>query len=135
MYKQIELITCTEAFAEENTESANNTSTKDTINSFIPLILIVAVFYFLVIRPQQKRAREQQRTLDSLSHGDEVVTTGGIIGTIVSVQDEEIVTIEIAKDIKVQCRRSCILDIMRKDEKTKDKKNEKTIDSNKNREK
>lgn len=55
--------------------------------SFVPILLIIGVFYILLIRPQQKRQRELQATISKLKSGDRIVTTGGIIGTITSVRD------------------------------------------------
>ncbi len=57
------------------------------IGQFLPILLIVAVFYFLLIRPQQKRQRELQQTISQLKAGDRIVTTGGVIGTITTVRD------------------------------------------------
>ena len=57
------------------------------IMQFLPLLLIVAVFYMLLIRPQQKRQRELQETISQLKAGDRIVTTGGVIGTITTVRD------------------------------------------------
>ena len=57
------------------------------IGSLLPMLLIIAVFYMLLIRPQQKRTRELQDTISKLKTGDRIVTTGGVIGTITSVKD------------------------------------------------
>jgi len=57
------------------------------IGQFLPIILIFAVFYFLLLRPQQKRQRELQQTISQLKTGDRIVTTGGVIGTITSIRD------------------------------------------------
>jgi len=78
------------------------------IASFLPLILIFGVFYFLLIRPQQKKAKEQQVFLSNLKKGDNVVTTGGIYGTITGLTDT-IVTLEIADNIRVKVSRQHIL--------------------------
>ncbi len=59
--------------------------------SFLPLVLIFIVFYFLLIRPQQKRQQDLQKTVESLKKGDRVVTAGGIIGTITSLQSDYVV--------------------------------------------
>lgn len=65
--------------------------------AFLPLILIGGVFYFLLIRPQQRRSKQQQALVRSVEVGDEIVTTGGIFGTIVHIDDEDdIITLEIA---------------------------------------
>ena len=71
---------------------------------FIPLILILGVFWFLIIRPQQKKQKEHQRMVDSLRKGDKVVTNGGIFGTIVKVGDDRL-TLEIASKIQIQLER------------------------------
>jgi preprotein translocase subunit YajC len=57
------------------------------LGGMLPILLIIAVFYFLLIRPQQKRQRELQQTISQLKAGDRVITTGGIIGTIMTVRD------------------------------------------------
>lgn len=80
---------------------------------FIPLIIIFAIFYFLLIRPQQKQLKTLKEMLGSLKVGDNVVTSGGLHGKIVGLT-ETIVTLEIAKDVKVKVEKSSISDI-RKD--------------------
>ncbi len=59
--------------------------------SFLPLILMIVVFYFLLIRPQQKRQRDVQKLIENLKKGDHVVTSGGIIGTVTSLQNDYVV--------------------------------------------
>ncbi len=78
------------------------------IMSFLPLILIFGVFYFLLIRPQQKKAREHQQFLASMKKGDQVVTSGGLHGTITGLTDN-VVTLEIADKVRVKVARSYIL--------------------------
>ncbi|MEW6108529.1 MAG: preprotein translocase subunit YajC [Nitrospirota bacterium] len=68
---------------------------------FLPLILIFVIFYFLLIRPQQKRAKEHKTMLDSLKKGDKVVTTGGIYGVIEDVRPNTL-TVKIAENVKVK---------------------------------
>jgi len=77
------------------------------IAAFMPLILMFVIFYFLLIRPQQKRAKEHQAMLAAIDRGDEVVTSGGIIGRVTGVTDD-VLTIEIAKDVRVRVQRSGI---------------------------
>ncbi len=77
------------------------------IMSFLPLIVIFAIFYFLLIRPQQKRAKQHREFLNALSRGDEVMTVGGLIGRITGLTDE-VVTLEIADNVKVKVARSQI---------------------------
>ena len=78
-----------------------------SIASFVPLILIFVVFYFLLIRPQQKQAKQQQQFLNDLRTGNKVITRGGIYGTITGLTDT-IVTLEIAQDVRVKFSRSAI---------------------------
>jgi preprotein translocase subunit YajC len=75
--------------------------------SFIPLILIFVVFYFLLIRPQQKQAKEHQQFLNDLKSGNKVITKGGLHGTITGLT-ETVVTLEIAQDVRVKLSRSAI---------------------------
>ena len=76
----------------------------------LPLVLIIAVFYVLLIRPQQKRQKQLQETISSLKIGDRVVTTGGIIGRITTVRDTSFLILTAEKSI-VEIARSAIADI------------------------
>ena len=76
--------------------------------SFLPLLLIVVVFYFFMIRPQMKRQKEVRKFRESLSKGDKVVTTGGIYGKIVEVKETTIV-LEIAKDVQIKVDKNGIV--------------------------
>jgi len=78
------------------------------IASFVPLILIFVVFYFLLIRPQQKKAKEHQNFLNSLKKGERVITSGGIYGRITGLTDN-VVTLEIADGVTIKVLRSAIL--------------------------
>jgi preprotein translocase subunit YajC len=74
----------------------------------IPMLLLMGlVFYFLLIRPQQKRAKEHKEMVDGLKRGDEVITQGGLLGKVAKVADEE-VTIELAEGVKVRVVRQTI---------------------------
>ncbi len=73
--------------------------------SFVPLILMFVIFYFLLIRPQQKKAKEHQAMLGDLKKGDKVVTSGGIHGAITKVDDTD-VTIEVADKVRIKVTRS-----------------------------
>lgn len=77
------------------------------IAQFVPLVLIFVVFYFLLIRPQQKKAKEHQVYLTNLKKGDKVVTGGGIHGQIVGLT-ETVVTLEIAENVRVKFNRGAI---------------------------
>ncbi|UCC66095.1 MAG: preprotein translocase subunit YajC [Deltaproteobacteria bacterium] len=80
--------------------------------AFIPLILLFAIFYFILIRPQQKRAKEHRQVLANLRKGDKVITTGGLYGTILSMTDT-VLTLEIADKVKVKVGRNYIASIAR----------------------
>ena len=82
-------------------------------SQIIILVVFVAVFYFLLIRPQQKRMKDQQAMLSRLANGDEVVTTGGILGRITEVNDT-FVTLEIADGVRIKVQRSQIGQLMPK---------------------
>ena len=76
------------------------------IGQFIPLILIFVIFYFFLIRPQQKKVKEHKKMVEALKRVDKVVTTGGIVGTIERVIDNEKVEILISENVKVEVVRS-----------------------------
>ena len=76
------------------------------IGQFIPLILIFVIFYFFLIRPQQKKAKEHKLMVQNLKRGDQVVTSGGIIGTVERVMDNDKAEIMISDNVKVEIIRS-----------------------------
>ncbi|MBB5192775.1 preprotein translocase subunit YajC [Silvimonas terrae] len=75
--------------------------------SFLPMVVIFVLFYFLLMRPQQKRAKEQQAMLQAVTKGDEIVTTGGILGRVSKATDTYL-TIEVADGVEVQIQRSAV---------------------------
>ncbi len=81
--------------------------------SFMPLILIFVVFYFLLIRPQQKKQREHEEILKSLAKNDEVVTNGGIHGTIINVKDTT-VTLRVDDNVKLEVEKHAIAYVKKK---------------------
>ena len=81
---------------------------------FLPLVLIFVVFYFLLIRPQQRKTKDHKAMLDALRRGDRVVTGGGIIGTIARVENPEEVTVDIADGVRVRVLRSTISSVLAK---------------------
>ena len=87
--------------------------------AFLPLILIFIVFYFLLIRPQQKKMKEQKAMLGAIRRGDKVVTGGGIIGTVTRVVDDNELSVEIAKGVRVKVQRGTISGIIAKTEPVK----------------
>ena len=80
---------------------------------FIPLILMFVIFYFLLIRPQQKKAKEQQNMINNLKKGDRIITSGGVHGTIMSLGDTT-VSLEIAENIKIKINRGNVAGLMQK---------------------
>ena len=86
------------------------------IIALLPLVLIFAVFYFLIIRPQQKKVKDHKAMVDALRRGDRVVTTGGIIGTVAKVTGDREVTLEIAEGVRVRAMRGMIAEVMAKTE-------------------
>ncbi len=94
--------------------------------SFLPLILVFAVFYFLLIRPQQQKAKEHQEVLDNLKRNDEIVTGGGLYGKVTAI-NEQIVTVEIAPKVQVRVSRPTIAQVVSADrDKDKAKTKEKS---------
>ena len=83
------------------------------IMTFLPMIAIFVVFYFLLIRPQQKKAKEAKAMLDALQKGDEVVTAGGILGRISKIGDQY-VTVEVANNTEVTVQRGAISQLLPK---------------------
>lgn len=79
--------------------------------SFIPLILVFAIMYFLMIRPQQKKMKEHRAMVEALKKGDDVITQGGIIGKVAAVKDAE-VEVEIASGVKIRVVRSSIANVV-----------------------
>ena len=82
------------------------------IASFMPLILIFIIFYFLLIRPQQKKVKEHKNMVQNLKRGDSIVTAGGIVGKIVkSTENSEEITVEISKGVNVNIIRHMVSDL------------------------
>lgn len=83
---------------------------------FAPIVLIFVVFYFLIMRPQQKKMKKHQELLSNLQRGDKIVTTGGLIGSISKVISDSELEIEIADDVKVRVMRGMVSDLFSKPE-------------------
>ncbi|MFD1157989.1 preprotein translocase subunit YajC [Roseovarius aestuarii] len=88
----------------------------ESIGQFIPLILIFAIMWFLLIRPQQKKMKEHKAMVDAVRKGDQVITQGGMIGKITKVKDADEVEIEIASGVKVRQVKSTIAQVLSKTE-------------------
>jgi preprotein translocase subunit YajC len=100
------------AFAQTATDSSGG----GTMGLILPLLIMLPVFYFLIIRPQQTRAKQTKQMLEALRRGDRVVTNGGIIGTIAKVISDTEVAIDIAENVRVRVVRSMISQVVAKPE-------------------
>lgn len=92
----------------------------EAFGQVIPLILILVIMYFFLIRPQQKKVKEHQAMVAALRRGDEVITQGGLIGKITKVKDDTEVEVEIAKDVKIRVLRPTIAQVRSKTEPAND---------------
>ena len=86
------------------------------IAQFIPLILIFVIFYFFLIRPKQKRAKDHLAMVANLKRGDEVITSGGVIGTVDRVMEDDRIEVLLGENIKVQIIKSTITSLLKKTE-------------------
>jgi preprotein translocase subunit YajC len=86
------------------------------IAQFIPLILIFVIFYFFLIRPQQKRAKDHLAMVAGLKRGDEVITSGGIIGTVDRVMEDDRIEVVLGDNVKVQIIKATITSLLKKSE-------------------
>lgn len=100
----------TPAFAETTTAAADAMAgAGNPAASFLPILLILAVFYLLIIRPQNKRLREHRAMVSSLQKGDVVVTGGGLVATVKKVINDDEVSLELAEGVQVRAVRSTIM--------------------------
>jgi preprotein translocase subunit YajC len=83
----------------------------DLLIQFAPILLLVVIFWLLIFRPQQKRAREQREMLSKIARGDTVVTTGGIVGKVTKAVDGEDLEVEIAQGTRVKLVRGMVADV------------------------
>ena len=112
-------------FADAETSAATDQAASPGIANFIPLILIFLIFYFLLIRPQQKKIKEHQHTIDHLKVGDKVYTNGGLIGVIKAIDKKEPqVDLEVANQVVIKIVKNSITDLVR-DKEHKESKNKK----------
>jgi preprotein translocase subunit YajC len=95
------------AYAQGAAAAAENPMGSIMGNPLIVMVLMVGIFYFLLIRPQQKKAKEHKALLDNLKKGDRIITSGGMIGTIVNI-DDQIVNVEIADKVRIEMARPYI---------------------------
>jgi len=90
-----------------------------TLAQFVPLILIFAIMYFLLIRPQQKKVKEHAAMVAALRRGDQIVTQGGLIGKVAKVKDDGELEVEIADGVKVRVVQSTVATVVSKTEPAK----------------
>ena len=86
------------------------------IANIMPLVLVFAIMYFLLIRPQQRKMKDHKALVEGLRRGDQVITSGGILGKVVKVNDDGVVEIEIAEGVKVKVIKSTITTVTSKTE-------------------
>jgi len=89
--------------------------------TFLPFILIFVLFYFLILRPQQKQGKKRDEMLKNLKRGDNVITSGGIFGKIQNISEEDVVTLEVSKGVSIRISRSGIAGLQGSDTEKEDK--------------
>ena len=87
--------------------------------TFLPMLAIIPVFYFLLIRPQQKKQKEHRALISAVKRGDRVVTIGGVLGTVTKVIDNNEIQLEIAEGVRVRILRSAVSDVVNRSEPAK----------------
>ena len=92
----------------------------DMLLSLMPFILIFVIMYFLILRPQQKRVKEHREMVTALRRGDTVVTTGGLVGKITKVVDDNEIELQLAEGVRVRQMRQMVTDVRAKGEPVKD---------------
>jgi preprotein translocase subunit YajC len=102
----------TPAFAQ----TAGTPGAGAALAQFLPIILIFVIFYFLLIRPQQQKMKQHRAMVEALRRGDEVITSGGIIGKVSKVQDDGKIEVEIAEGVKVKVIKATISQVLNKTE-------------------
>lgn len=101
----------------------------DGLGGLLPLVLIFVVFYFLLIRPQQKKAKEHREVLANLRRGDRIVTNGGLLGTITRVPNDTELMVEIADGVKVRVLRGMVAESLSKSDPARAKSKDKGKDN------
>ena len=92
----------------------------DLVMSLLPFVLIFVIMYFLILRPQQKRTKQHQEMVRNVRRGDTIITSGGLIGKVTKVMDDEQVEVEIADGVRIRQVRGMITDVRAKGEPVKD---------------
>ncbi len=97
-------------------QAAGDAAGPGALQAFLPIILIFVVFYFLLIRPQQKKMKQHKEMLGAIRRGDKIVTGGGIVGSVTKVIDDAEVMVEIAEGVKVRVHRSLVSSVLARTE-------------------
>jgi preprotein translocase subunit YajC len=101
------------AFAQTAPAAAAGSDMQSTLMSMLPLLLMFAVLYFVMIRPQMKKQKEHRAMIDALAKGDEIVTAGGLLGKVSKIGDAYI-GVELASGVEVQMQRSAVVQVLPK---------------------
>ena len=91
---------------------------------FLPMIVIFAIFYFMMIRPQQRKEKERRQLIDNMKSGERVMFSGGIIGTVVNVKEHTFI-IKVADNVKIEVSRGAVMRVLEKGEKPTDEEEKK----------
>ena len=101
------------AFAQTAPAAAASGGMTSTLTSMLPLVLMFVVLYFLMIRPQMKRQKEHRAMIEAIAKGDEVATSGGLVGRVTSL-DEQFIQVELTAGVVVQLQRSAVVQVLPK---------------------
>jgi preprotein translocase subunit YajC len=104
------------AFAQAAPVAAAPSQADQMLHMFAILAITIGIFYFMIIRPQQKKQKETQAMLQSISKGDRVLTTGGVFGTVVGKKGEEVVVLKVADDVKMEFSKQSIVRVLERGE-------------------
>src|ERR1700733_11072798 len=110
------------AVAQTTNAVAGGGSPMDMLQQFAPFIIVIGIFYFLLIRPQQQKAKQLKAQLSELRRGGNIITAGGIIGTVARVTNDDELSVEIAEGVRVRVLRSTVTGITAKGEPRTDAK-------------
>ena len=100
------------AFAQSQAPASSSAHSGSLLSAMMPFLIIIFIFYFLLIRPQQKRMKDHQKLLDQLKRGDKVVTSGGILGQVFQVRGNT-VELEVGQGLKITFNKSAISNIIK----------------------
>ena len=100
------------AFAQAAAPAAAPSQADQMLHMFAILAITIGIFYFMIIRPQQKKQRETQAMLRAIAKGDRVLTSGGLYGTVVGTKGEEVVVLKVADDVKMEFSKSSIVRVL-----------------------